>query len=133
MASVLKSFWALSCLSTFKMQLLRSFSTALLMEHGARGRGFLGQEERGPISVDPVRLLACMAEARCVCVPICFMSGNPGYLENSGRQNNNKRSNEEREYQRGTYWLWHCCQRSQSFPISMFPKSMLTCEGCLMI
>ena len=44
----------------------------------ARLWSWTGQVECSTISVDTVRLLAPMTAAHCVCMPICFISGNLG-------------------------------------------------------
>jgi hypothetical protein len=42
-----------------------------------RERGYSGVLESSTISVDPVCLIPFMAATHRVCVPICFLSGNP--------------------------------------------------------
>ena len=50
------------------------------------GQGILGLEECRGISVDPVWMLASMAAAICVYLPICFISGNQRYKMNQNTQ-----------------------------------------------
>ena len=102
-----------------------------------RGRVFVGWVKSSTVSVLPACLLASMAAARCVCGPICLISGNPVYSEKSETkhtgQNKNIRSDPGWIFQRREHWLCLCCQYFDLASFSLSLKTYHTHLMCILV
>ena len=131
METVLKSFRALSCILLSKAP--RRF-TCLWARFWSSKATFLNWESR-PISVDPVRFLVYVTAARCVCVPICFISGIPGllgvYLQNWWIIKHRPKQKQALPPGTDIFKERHSCSIEPVFWFNMFPSSLMNYGNCV--
>ena len=92
----------------------RSLDPGLSSARGPFPRSMFS-EVGGLCSLSWSRLFALMGSRRCLCVPVSFLSGNPGYPANNDKGQNKTRCEE-------CVWTWGVC---------VDVRSVCGCEECV--